>query len=262
MQEQRFELKYWLPETRAVQVREFVQQYLALDPFGVGRPHLSYPVHSLYLDSPGLDTYRHTLNGNKNRYKLRLRYYDDRPHSPVFFEIKRRMNNVILKERGGVRKEFVPHLLAGHWAEPAHLLAPDSGTDLRATQHFQELMLSLQARPKMHVAYLREAYENEGDTSVRVTMDRVVLVKQNPTPELRVESVEPVCVFGPTVILELKFTDRFPGWFNTLVQRFDCTLSGAAKYAGGVELSGENWAEQPLPSWIRKSSSLGSNTDI
>jgi len=55
-----------------------------------------------------------TINGIKNRYKLRLRYYDTNAKSPVFFEIKRRMNNCILKQRGGVRQEFVAYLLSGH----------------------------------------------------------------------------------------------------------------------------------------------------
>ena len=32
------------------------------------------------------------------------------------------------------------------------------------------------------------------------------------------------------VILELKFTGRFPRWYRELVQRFDCFQTGAAKY--------------------------------
>ena len=51
-------------------------------------------------------------------------------------------------------------------------------------------------------------------------------------------------------IAELKFTDRFPGWFNDLVQTFDCVLTGAAKYAGGIEQRGEDWARLPLPAWL------------
>src|ERR1051325_11441766 len=107
LQLQRFELKYLVREELALAVRRFVSGYLEIDEFGATRPNLSYPVHSLYLDSDGLTTYWHTINGNKNRYKLRLRYYDDRPNSPVFFEIKRRMNDAILKQRGAVRREAV-----------------------------------------------------------------------------------------------------------------------------------------------------------
>lgn len=250
MQEQRYELKYWIHEHTAQRLRPYLEQHLLMDEYGMRQPDLSYPVHSLYLDSPGLDTYWHTINGNKNRFKLRLRYYDDSPRTPVFFEIKRRMNNIILKERGGVHKKFVPELLAGHLVEREHLLNPRSDHDFFAVHHFQELMLKLDARPAMHVAYRREAYEREADNSVRVTMDRQIFSKPTHDPVMPVANPGAHDVFGPTVILELKFTDRFPGWFNELVQTFDCVLTGAAKYAGGIEQRGEAWARLPFPGWL------------
>src|SRR4051794_30791922 len=92
----RFELKYLVYEETALRIRDFVRQYLELDEFGIGKADSSYPVHSLYLDSKSLEIYWRTVNGDKNRYKLRLRYYNDDPDTPVFFEIKRRMNNIIL----------------------------------------------------------------------------------------------------------------------------------------------------------------------
>ncbi len=250
MQEQRYEIKYLIDERTATRVRAYVQQCLLLDPFGADQPGLSYPVHSLHLDSVGLEPHWNTINGDKNRFKFRLRYYDDQPGSPAFFEIKRRMNNVINKERGGIRKQFVRTLLAGQLAERHHLLSPSSDTDLVATQHFQELMLRLDARPAMHVAFRREAYEKEGDNSVRVTMDRSVLTAPNHVASLKVRSMVTCDVFGATVVLELKFTDRFPNWFNDLVQTFDCVWTGAAKYAGGIELTGTRWARLPMPDWI------------
>jgi hypothetical protein len=83
-------------------------------------------------------------------------------------------------------------------------------------------------------------------------MDRLVLTAPNHEPTMKVLSDDPCNVFGPTVILELKFTDRFPHWFNDLVQTFDCFLTGAAKYAGGIEQRGEEWARLPYPSWLKK----------
>src|SRR5262245_25542842 len=114
LQLQRFELKYIVRAQTALAVRNFVGPYLELDEFGATHPDFSYPVHSLYLDSDGLDLYWHTINGNKNRYKLRLRFYEDQHAAPVYFEIKRRMNDAILKQRGAVRREAVTALMAGH----------------------------------------------------------------------------------------------------------------------------------------------------
>ena len=113
LQKQRYEHKYIIRDDVAVSVRDFVSSYLDLDPFGATQPNFSYPVHSLYLDSPGLRLYQTTINGDKNRYKLRIRFYEDRPKAPVYFEVKRRTNNTIAKERGGVNREDLGHVLSG-----------------------------------------------------------------------------------------------------------------------------------------------------
>ena len=123
LQQQRFELKYLIDEGITLRIRDFVSSYLELDDYGVTQPNLSYPVHSLYLDSDDLKTHYASINGTKNRFKLRLRYYDDKPETPVFFEVKARMDNCILKQRCGVRREAIPLLLAGHLPEPEQLLS-------------------------------------------------------------------------------------------------------------------------------------------
>src|SRR5260370_41362724 len=120
---QRFELKYLVHEAIASGIRDFVSSYLELDDYGVGRPNMSYLVHSLYLDSDDLDTFHASINGTKNRFKLRLRYYDYRTDTPVFFEIKTRVDNCILKQRCGVRRDAVPLLLAGQLPESEQLLS-------------------------------------------------------------------------------------------------------------------------------------------
>jgi len=100
MQLQRWELKYLIPEELALTVREFVRSYLELDEYGAKRADLSYTIHNLYLDSDALAIYWGTINGDKNRYKLRLRFYEDNQHAPLFIEIKRRLNDAILRRLG------------------------------------------------------------------------------------------------------------------------------------------------------------------
>lgn len=233
MQRQRFELKYMLDEPQAVAIREHQVAHLELDENGVGKPDFSYPVHSLYLDSGALDTFWATINGDKNRYKLRLRFYNDEPDSPVFFEIKRRVNNCILKQRGGVRKDAVPWLLAGQLPAPDQLLRVDPKA-LAAIQNFLKLAERLHARPLAHVAYLREAYLDPVNDNVRVTLDRAVRTAARATPTFTTTMQNPSLPFGDRVILELKFTDRFPGWCRQLVERFGLMQCGAAKYCEGL----------------------------
>jgi len=237
MQQQRFELKYIIKEDVARAVRDFVSGYLEIDEYGATLPNFSYPVHSLYLDSDDLHLYRTTINGDKNRFKLRLRFYDNRSEAPIFFEIKRRMNNIISKQRGGVRRDAVDWLLAGHLPEPAHLVSRDP-RQLFALQSFCRLMHDIHARPKAHIAYLREAWISPRDNSVRVTMDRDVKCEPERSPHLSIRMDNPVVVFGKEAILELKFTDRFPDWFRELVRVFGLIQCGAAKYVDGATMMG------------------------
>lgn len=235
---QRLELKYQISDEVALAVRDFVSSYLEIDEFGATRPNLSYPVHSLYLDSEGLATYRHTINGNKNRFKLRIRFYENRPNAPVYCEIKRRMNDAILKQRGAVRREAVDAVLAGQLPGPAEMASTDP-RHLAGIQRFISLMSELQARPIAHIAYQREAWMSPRDNSVRVTMDREVLFEPDPTTRLQAEMADPIVVFGRLVVLELKFTGRFPDWWRELVRVFDLRQGSAAKYADGIVRYGE-----------------------
>jgi len=241
MQLQRWELKYIIPETTAQAVRRFVSAYTVLDDYGVGKPDNSYPIHSLYLDSEALTIYWHTINGNKNRFKLRLRFYDNEPDSPVFFEIKRRMNNAILKQRGGVRRKSVDYILAGHLPQPDHLVKQGNPKELVALQRFSQYLKEYKAVPKAHIHYLREAWVSPYDNSLRVTFDRNVLISAEPTARLETAQINPTCVFGKDVVLEFKFTGRFPDFLRECTRVFGLTTTTAAKYADGIALKGEKF---------------------
>jgi len=236
MQKQRFELKYLITEDTALLVRDFVRSYLDFDEYSVGKPNYSYPVHSLYLDSDDLKLYWETINGNKNRYKLRLRYYSTHQDAPVFFEVKRRVNNCIMKQRGGVRQEAVPLLLKGHLPQIDHLVSK-APNQLVALQNFCHLSHLIHARPKVHIYYMREAYVSDDD-QVRVTIDRKVYGEANLEYAIKTEMEHPCLSFRNQVILELKFTNRFPDWFRELVRIFGVMQCGAAKYCESIQAIG------------------------
>ena len=129
-------------------------------------------------------------------------------------------------------------ILNGHLPTPAELISKDP-KNLAAIQFFSRLMHDIGAKPKAHIAYQREAWISRFDNSVRVTMDRNVLCDPEPTTRLSTKMINPVVVFGDNVILELKFTNRFPNWFGELVRAFGLFQCGAAKYADGVAHLGE-----------------------
>jgi hypothetical protein len=238
LQPQRFELKYLIATELARPVRDFVSSYLELDDYSLGHPDNSYEIHSVYLDSNDLCTHHATVNGDRNRFKLRLRYYDDKLDSPVFFEIKRRVDNCILKQRCPIRREAVPSLLAGQLPAREDVLSHEP-RHLAAAQRFVELRHQLNATPKFHNQYLREAWVSSANNSVRVTLDRAIQVEPYFKDLPAAQTTKPTRIYPGLVVLELKFATRFPNWFQELVDRFNLMRAAAMKYSGGVELIGE-----------------------
>lgn len=244
MQAQRFERKYFISPEQALQVRSFASAYLEPDEHSATRPDYAYPVHSLYLDSDALATYWAFVQCEKRRFKLRVRYYDDDPESPLFFELKRREGECILKQRAVVRRSAGVALLEGQWPGPEHLVV-DQPRHLVALERFCRLMHRLDARPVAHVAYLREAWTRPDTNSVRLTVDHLVRAELQSEPVFSTQMSSPVYPFGEQQILELKFTDRFPHWFNEIVQHFNLVSTGVPKYCGSVALMEERGEVQP-----------------
>lgn len=236
-QRQRREIKYIISEDKARAIRSYLSSYLDPDENAAGKIDNAYDVQTLYLDSNQLLTYHAASNGWRNRFKLRIRYYEDDPEAPVFFEIKRRINEGIVKQRARVRREAVKSLLVGSSPAREHLYSwnPQHWSDLL---DFWQLAERIEAAPRLHNAYLREAYVSPGKGAVRVTLDRNVRAEPEFGGDLGTTFTKPVEIFAGVVILELKFTERMPTWLIEMVRGFDLKSSGAAKYGDGVEALG------------------------
>lgn len=238
LQTQRFELKYLVREKDAAAIRQFVRCYLKPDEFAANLPNYSYPVHSLYLDSPDLATYQAVQTGEKNRFKLRIRYYSEKDEA-VYFEIKRRTNDCISKMRAKVRRDAVADLINGRPPQMKHLAKADP-KHFAALVEFCRLMHHLDAAPKSHVAYMREAWMSPVSNSIRVTFDRAVRCEPEFDCVLGTNFGGAVSPFDDKVVLELKYVDRIPTWCCEMVRAFGLVRGGAPKYAQGVLLIGEH----------------------
>jgi len=239
VQAQRWELKYLIDESITPQMRDFVRSYLELDDYATGSPDLAYEVHTLYLDSDEMTTFQACSNGDKNRFKLRLRYYDENPDTPVFFEIKARQDNCISKQRCPVRRDAVSLLMAGQLPAPEQVLSRDP-RHLATLQKFNLLQHQINARPKAHNSYRREAWVSPRENSVRVTFDRNVQFEPHFVANAPARMLQPTRIFPGTTILEMKFTTRYPDWFKELVRAFNLMQFSASKYADGVTSLGES----------------------
>ncbi len=225
-------MKYLISESETEAVQQYIKPYLTLDRYSKLQPQGYYPIVSLYLDSPDLLLCRQTLNGMKNRYKLRIRSYSDDTQYPTFFEIKRRIDRVILKSRAPVQHQDVPLLLQGRC-----LPQQDFRTNRESLDQFQWYMKSIMARPTVLIRYMRKAYENDSHERVRVTFDRELCYKVTREPRVTLNGPGWMNNFLTIkgVILEIKFTGRFPLWLKGLVTCFDLHQRGISKIASSIE---------------------------
>ncbi|MFZ0035144.1 MAG: polyphosphate polymerase domain-containing protein [Sedimentisphaerales bacterium] len=229
----RYEMKYVISESKAAAVARFIEPHLKVDRYSVSRPNYAYPIVSLYIDSDDLRLCLESLGGLLNRFKLRVRSYSDEPESPQFFEIKRRANTVIIKSRARVTPHDVAALLSGQYVPPLQ----NHKTEVDAIKQFQLYMKNVGAKPKVLIRYMRQAYESDTENRVRVTFDRQLAYKVSQQPQVllggRGWQYNPVTL-GGGVILEIKFTGRYPPWLCRMVQYLNLQQQPVSKYTTSI----------------------------
>ena len=228
----RFECKYIVSPASVPALREFIQPFMAPDRYAARWDGNRYAICSLYLDGHDLPLYQQTVGGEKNRFKLRVRTYDDDPDSGVFFEVKRKLNNIVSKQRAalsrGDAKRLVEHGVNG-WMEGLPVEAVD---DLNCFALYANLT---NARPLVRVKYMREAYEARGGDPVRITIDTDLMHSITLNHDLGHESGRWVTTPVTGSILELKFTERYPDWISDLVHVFGLRQQPVPKYVLSVD---------------------------
>jgi hypothetical protein len=228
----RYELKYLVTEIEAAAMAKYIGPFLEPDRYSKLQRGGQYPIVSLYLDSPELRLCKETLQGVKNRFKLRIRSYTDEPEYPRFFEIKRRINRVIMKSRARVTDQDVPTLLRGRSLPPQGYT-----TDEAALRQFQLYVVMINAGPMVLIRYMRQAWESTSENRVRVTFDRQLCYKVTHEPYVRLggSGWQQSDVTRGIAILEIKFTGSYPVWLTRMVEDFNLEVTAVSKYATSME---------------------------
>lgn len=226
----RYEMKYFVSEIQAQTIKHMIEPYVQLDWHCEINPGGTYPLASAYLDSHDLCLCRAGLDGHKNRFKLRIRRYSDDPLSPSFFEIKRRMNNIIIKSRASIiHNENSDLLLSSKLA---------AGTDddcRRVLEQFQLYTGSINARPVIHIRYDRQAYEGLVDKKVRITFDRKLAYKTSELSKVVLNEGRWQSYPMEGVILEIKFTAYYPAWLSRVSRHLELHRQSISKYTRSIQ---------------------------
>ncbi len=256
----RYELKYVIREPRAVAIADFVSSYLRPSAHNSPGPIRGHPVISLYLDTPDFFFFRQAFTGHLNRMKLRIRFYDDEWKRPAFLEVKRRVHDVVCKDRALITREGVRQILAKgldaqtFWPDTSHLIHGRKRQDV--SDDFWNFTNTAKANGAIYVSYVREIWEAPDDEELRVTFDREVHgSRYDGTGELRVPRtgwrpfLPPYLAPFPRdgVILELKYDTRPPRWMQDLVEIFNLHQVAVCKYSASIYAQQIQWRRKVFP---------------
>ncbi len=231
---ERFELKYWVTEPLAQRVLDFAMPYLKRDVHAV--THDDQRNTTLYLDTRGFQFCENHMNLSPDRSKLRIRAYGRPIGKLAFFEVKRKVKTITLKERFALPIGEVENVLS------RRPIACEISDDARRTLgEFVFRMCLHRAVPKVFVACFREAFESRiPGEDVRLTIDRDLEYQHSEgfgfTPNERRwvdihEGDDTRPAYGKRrAMLELKFNGSPPRWMTELVRHFNLQREAFSKY--------------------------------
>ena len=251
---ERREFKYFVHPERLNGLRQAVRAVCSPDPHG--GPTGRYAIRSLYFDTFDRALYMANEDEQNDRFKLRIRSYPGAPGQKVFFEVKRRVGDMIVKSRAGVPVDSWADLIRGpHLLEQLGLSRSVRG----AAERFLHQLHRYHLEPAVLVEYDREAFFSTVDDYARVTFDHAVRCQRQSRLDLGAESgawrvvdhPRRVLMESSMVVVELKFGAMVPRWMSSLVQRFGLIRYAFSKYCFSVEaqeLLPDNHVAERVPS--------------
>ena len=235
----RREFKYLIDAATAAGVRAAIQPFCERDPWAARNPRGVYTIESIYLDNPGLSLFWANEHEQCDRIKMRVRGYAGAPGSPVFFEVKRRINDVISKARGKVPRALYSELLTNPAAAIPEAIG---GKDRGAVERFLAIHRGMQLRPFTVVRYEREPYFSRIDDYARVTFDTAIRAQATDHYSLdlpargwrALDDAVTQRTLESLVVLELKFTAAVPRWLVNIVERLGLARRSFSKYGTSI----------------------------
>jgi hypothetical protein len=227
----RYELKYLIPEWQVDEIRRAIEPFCVLDPNSARVPSHEYGIQSLYLDTPTRDLYRISRERRPQRWKARVRRYDN--SDQVFLEVKNKDHDMVKKTRARIP--------AQGWVERVH--SPLDRNASPAERMFCQRIERHHLVPMVMVHYMREAWLSTVDSYARVTFDRQVVCQPwadwsldaDERNWLALDSAASMLTVPRGVVLELKCLSAVPRWLSSVSRNAGLQKARYSKYCRGVE---------------------------
>jgi len=217
----RFEKKYILNNLQVEQLKHRLSPIMKLDPILSGKEF--YSIRSLYFDDYKDTCLKQVINGISERYKYRIRFYNNNSDY-IVLEKKYKINNMTKKTSVQITKEIVDGILKGNF-----VISKDNN---KLLNEFYLMIRTRGFRPVVIIDYDRIPYVYDAGC-VRVTLDYNLSCSYD-FDNLFSDEIRriPLMEEGNT-ILEVKYNDFIPDYIRFCLQLDGLYRTSYSKYGNG-----------------------------
>ena len=216
----RSEWKYLLNNQKISEVKEKVSKVLELDKHTPIRGR--YLVHSLYFDDYKDSSVYSTYAKLSNRYKWRIRYYDDNLDY-IVLEKKEKKESRCHKKSVRLTMDEYNAIVEGN------ILDISYDTNKELIKELAKDILIYNYEPKVIVDYERIAYIEE-ITNIRITFDMKISASYDIDHFLDGNYTKYYIMPSNINLLEVKFDDILPSHIRNIIESYGFIQTGFSKY--------------------------------
>lgn len=212
---ERCEKKYLLTRYQYEQLRHRWENKQIEDVYG------ETSICNIYYDTEDYRLIRTSLEKPVYKEKFRVRSYGiPTKDSPVFLEIKKKVDGIVYKRRVEMTYEEAKEFLA----HPNQIQSNN-----QITKEIQYMFQMYQLAPKMYVAYDRIATYNSEDPLLRITFD-FNLRSRETNLDIGAEDVGKPLFDKDMVLMEVKANQAMPLWMVKDLEELDISPVSFSKY--------------------------------
>ena len=212
---QRTEKKYLMSQEQYRDFRQCSGPYIEMDQYGL------HTICNIYFDTEEDTLIRTSLEKPPYKEKLRLRSYGvPGEEGQVFLELKKKWEGVVYKRRVPMTlKESRDYIEKGIW--PDH--------DRQMMRELDYFMKFYRPKPKVWLAYDREAYLGREDENLRLTIDRNIRTRTRGL-KLELGDAGERLMKEDLYLMEIKVQAAYPMWLARLLSRLEIYPVSFSKY--------------------------------
>lgn len=212
---QRREYKYLLTKAQQKMILAAMEPHMTPDEFG------RTTIRNLYFDTDDYRLIRRSIEGPVYKEKMRIRSYARAgQRDVVFVELKKKYHGVVYK-----RRLSLPQETALQWVQGGAI--PKDTQIAREIDYFLRFYDSL--KPKVFLAYDRQAYFCKDDRNFRVTFDENIRFRRDALT-LDSDATGTPILDSNLVLMEIKSANSIPLWMIRVLSDAHIYKTSFSKY--------------------------------